>query len=135
MRLREIGVAPAAGGHVCNFFTEEECRRWSAARGFPLGDAPYSVLADGPPFSVRYFDIPADAGARVTVVRDLWDRIGRGQPETLLWVTTWGVWGSSEHMPLARRFRQSLGEERPLIDAPGCLTRLGEDDDSLSLLV
>jgi hypothetical protein len=93
------------------------------------------VLADGPPFSVRHFSIPQDAGVRVALVRDLWHRIGSGKSETLLWVTDWSVWPSSEHMPLALGFRRSLGEERPLIAAPGCLARLAEDDDALSILV
>jgi hypothetical protein len=92
-------------------------------------------LADGPPFSVRYFDIPQDPGVRVEVVRDLWQRIGSGKPETLIWVTDWSVWPSSEHMPLALGFRRGLGEERALKAAPACLARLAEDDDALSMLV
>ena len=118
-----------------HFLTKEECRTWVSGRGFPLEDRSYKVVADAPPFSVRYFDIPQDAGVRVALVRDLWDRMGRGNSETLLWVTDWSVWPSSEHMPLALGFRRSLGEERLLIEAPGCLARLAEDDEALSILV
>ena len=117
------------------FLTEQECRSWADTRRLPLGESPWSVLADAPPFSVRYFSIPQDAGARVCVVRDLWQRIGSGKAETLLWVTTWGVWPSSEHMPLALGLRRGLGESRHVKDAPGCLARLGQDDDALSVLV
>jgi hypothetical protein len=117
------------------FLTEKECRAWASARRFPLGESPYSVLADGPPFSVRYFSIPRDAGVRVAIVRDLWNRIGSGRHQTLLWPTQWSVWPSSEHVPLALGVRRGLGEERPLIEAPGCVARLGDDDNALSILV
>ena len=51
-----------------------------------VGEPPDSVLADEPPSSVRYFNIPQDAGACVVVVRGLWHRIGSGKPEILTWV-------------------------------------------------
>ena len=38
-------------------------------------------------------------------------------------------------MPLADAVRRGLGEERPLDVAPGCLVRLGEDDQALAVLV
>jgi hypothetical protein len=117
------------------FLTNEECRSWASRRQFPLGQSPKSILAERPPFSVRDFGIPQDAGARVALVRSVWDSVGRGRPETLLWVTDWSVWPSSEHMPLATALRRGLGEERSLIDAPGCMARLGEDDDAMSVLV
>ena len=73
-------------------------------------------------------------GARRSRPCDLAD-VGSGQPEALLWVTDWSVWPSSEHMPLADAVRRGLGEDRPLSDAPGCLVRLGEDDQALAVLV
>ena len=39
----------------------------------------------------------------------------------LLWVTLWGVWGSSENLPLFYRVRESYGERRQLAQAPGHL--------------
>jgi hypothetical protein len=47
----------------------------------------------------------------------------------------WSVWPSGEHLPLARRLRQSLGEHRELAEAPDCLSEVSESDDTLSLLV
>jgi hypothetical protein len=38
-------------------------------------------------------------------------------------------------MPLAEAVRRGLGEERSLQVAPGCLVRLGEDDQALAVLV
>ncbi len=117
------------------FLTEEQSRAWASDRKYPLGERPYSVLADGPPFSCQNFTIPSDAGARVAMVREIWACVASGQPEALLWVTHWSVWPSSEHMPLAEAVRRGLGEERPLHVAPGCLVRLGEDDQALAVLV
>jgi len=117
------------------FLTEDQCRSWASDRKYPLGERPYSVLADGPPFSCEHFTIPTDAGARVALARAVWADVGSRQPEALLWVTAWSVWPSSEHMPLADAVRRGLGEERPLNVAPGCLVRLGEDDQALAVLV
>ena len=117
------------------FLTEEQCRSWASDRKYPLGQRPYSVLAAGPPFACENFTIPSDAGARVALVRAIWSDVGSGQPEALLWVTDWSVWPSSEHMPLATAVRRGLGEDRPLHVAPGCLVRLGEDDQALAVLV
>ena len=117
------------------FLTQEQSRAWASDRKYPLGARPYSVLADGPPFARQTFTIPSDAGARVALVRAIWSDVGSGQPEALLWVTDWSVWPSSEHMPLADAVRRGLGEGRPLSDAPGCLVRLGEDDQALAVLV
>ena len=38
-------------------------------------------------------------------------------------------------MPLAEAVRRGRGEERALDVAPGCLVRLGEDDQALAVLV
>ena len=117
------------------FLTEEQCRSWASDRKYPLGERPYSVLADGPPFACENFTIPSDAGARVAMARAIWSDLGSGQPEALLWVTDWSVWPSSEHMPLAEAVRRGLGENRPLHSAPGCLVLRGEDDQALAVLV
>src|SRR3954469_6769378 len=39
----------------------------------------------------------------------------------LLWVTTWGVWSSSENWHLFYRLRESYGERRLLDDSPAML--------------
>ena len=117
------------------FLTEPECRTWALQRKYPLGERPYTVLADAPRFSCVSFTIPGDAGARVALARAAWYSVGSGQPETMLWVTDWSVWPSSEHMPLAASMRRGLGEERSIQEAPGCIAMLGEDDQALSVLI
>lgn len=117
------------------FLTKDQCRRWASDHKYPPGEQANSVLADGPPFLCQTFAIPSDAGARVALAREIWAGVGSGQPEALLWVTDWSVWPSSEHMPLADAMRRGFGEDRPLHVAPGCLVRLGEDEQALSVLV
>ena len=116
------------------FLTEAECRAWAGKRKFPLGEKPYSVLADEPPFSCLKFAIPEDAGRRVALARYVWGAIGSQQAEVLIWVTDWSVWPSSEHMPLADAMRRGFGEDRPVHLAPGCVARYGEDDQALAVL-
>ena len=116
------------------FLTEAECRTWAMKRNYPLGEKPYSLLADGPPFFCLNFTIPEDAGRRVALARFVWSAVGSQQAEALVWVTDWSVWPSGEHMPLADAMRRGLGEDRPLHLAPGFLVRYGEDDQALAVL-
>lgn len=44
-----------------------------------------------------------------------------GSDETLLWVTQWGIWSSSENLHLFYKLRNSYGEFRQLFNAPGHL--------------
>jgi hypothetical protein len=52
----------------------------------------------------------------------------------LLWVTDWGVWGSSENLHLYYRLRQSYGELRLLEEAPAHLFLNYEAADLVSFL-
>lgn len=112
------------------FLTADECKRWSAAHGF--GSAPSPTRSPSEPHEIM---IP---------VAPLWPRttwfarflslsaIARG--ESLLWVTLWGVWPSSENLPLFGRVRDSFAEGRPLQDAPGHLFERSELDDLASFV-
>jgi hypothetical protein len=44
------------------------------------------------------------------------------------------VWPSSQHMPLFTRFRQALGESRPLIEAPGHVVSASDSGDAVSVI-
>jgi hypothetical protein len=46
--------------------------------------------------------------------------------ECLLWITVWGIWGSSEDWPRYYAARGGHGEKRNLGTAPGHLCRTGE---------
>lgn len=118
------------------FLTRAECLAWCSAQGQPdtLNEALENVAGT---HAVHYFRIPEDAHARVVLCRELWARCGsHGASTSLLWVTEWSVWPSGEHMPLFTRWRQALGEHRPLLEVPGHLvTWPADNDDGLSVLV
>ena len=115
------------------FFTPDQCAEWLNHRGVAADDA-------GPQFSdaavsTPKFTIPVDAGHRVALARVLWECIAQNSAETLLWTTYWHAWPSGQHLPIATALRKSFGELRTMGDAPGCVTRSGESDDALSLLI
>jgi hypothetical protein len=53
---------------------------------------------------------------------------------TLLWITEWGIWPSSENLHLYYKLRQSYGEPRLLQEAPGHLFLDYETEDLASFL-
>ena len=116
------------------FLTKEQCVAWVSKEGFDLGETPnYRDLEKVGVHKIR-FATPSDAGARVALARTLWNSLG-ARSEGLVWVTEWGVWPSSEHMPLYTALRRAFGDKRPLIEAPGHLFQLGEDDNGLSFFL
>jgi hypothetical protein len=98
--------------------TREAATQWLSTHGY------HAPLESAFPFHQR-IPVPSDAGRRTSFVKHLlsWlpsDGIG------LLHVTTWGVWPSNENMDLFSRVRATLGENRPLHEAPGQIMPLSE---------
>jgi hypothetical protein len=119
--------------------TYTECAEWCSRRNFPTRHIEgYVVDPDpdiqSPPFHFVEFTPPTDSGRKVAFGRFLYSLVDPA-PELLFWLGDWAVWPSSQHMPLFSRFRQALGEGRPLIDAPGHLLTPDEADDAVSILV
>lgn len=52
----------------------------------------------------------------------------------LLWITEWGIWGSSENWHLYYKLRESSGDHRLLHEAPGHLFLDYEAEDLASFL-
>jgi len=52
----------------------------------------------------------------------------------LVWITEWGIWGSSENWHLYYKLRQSYGDLRLLHEAPGHLFLGHEAEDLTSFL-
>jgi len=52
----------------------------------------------------------------------------------LVWITEWGIWGSSENWHLYYKLRQSYGDLRLLLEAPGHLFLGHESEDLASFL-
>jgi hypothetical protein len=119
--------------------TYAECAEWCSRRSFPTRHIEGYVVdpapeIQSPPFHFVKFALPADSGRKVAFGRFLYSLVDPA-PELLFWLGDWAVWPSSQHMPLFSRFRQGLGEDRPLIDAPGHLLTPDETDDAVSILV
>jgi len=51
----------------------------------------------------------------------------------LVWITEWGIWGSSENWHLYYTLRQSYGDLRLLHEAPGHLF-LGHESEDLTVV-
>lgn len=53
---------------------------------------------------------------------------------TLLWITEWGIWSSTENWHLYYQLRHSYADHRLLVDAPGHLFLGYEAEDLTSFL-
>src|SRR5262245_11516237 len=116
------------------FLTPSEWQSWCTERHIPLRESGWIR----PDISAAHFhitDVPydTDSGRKVSIARFLFSLITPA-PETLLLVDDWGVWPSSQHMPLFTRFRQALGEERALTESPGHLVTGSETEDAISIV-
>ena len=114
--------------------TPTQWQSWCVERQVPLRDVGWirpDITAEH--FHVVELPYPPDSGAKVRLARWLFSLIA-SEPETLVLVDDWAVWPSSQHMPLFDRFRQSLGEFRPLIEAPGHLITAADADDGRSVI-
>ena len=117
------------------FLTFEECAKWCEARGYPLTSPndKFRVPDVEEQYSQIELPYPLECGKRVYVASRVIDRSLK-YGHVLLWISDWAVWPSSQHMPLFTRFRESLGEMRPLIEAPGHLLDSAEREDGVSVL-
>ena len=110
------------------FLTAAEAEAWCLSNGVQV------VRGQPQPRGNKLaFAIPEDAGARTGLARVLFPKDETG--EALIWTTEWSVWQSGEHMPLMRRLRQAMGEERALDVAPAQLVDWTSADDGKSLLI
>ncbi|MEO6846650.1 MAG: hypothetical protein ABI254_05290 [Chthoniobacterales bacterium] len=116
------------------FLTSAECQAWCLERSVPLRNVGW-IRPDIKAEHLHIVDIPykADSGAKVHMARFLLSLV-YSDAETLLWVDDWEVWPSSQHMPLFARFREALGEYRPLIEACGHLVSQTDMDDAISII-
>ena len=110
-----------------HFLTDAEARVWCADRvafahdGFPEPPSRAARYARGPVSSEVAFSRQIEAALQP-------------RESCLLWVTTWGVWRSSENLHLYYRLRQSYGDRRLLDDAPAHLFLDYETADLVSFL-
>ncbi len=79
------------------------------------------------------YSIPRDAG-RKTALSRVFAYLLLRKSSVCVYVTGWGVWGSSENLDLFYGYRRSFGENRPLIEAPVHLFERTEEDTFISIL-
>jgi hypothetical protein len=108
------------------FYTQQECEDWLRARdrlkpGILLGAHKERVRY--PPEHYRIFFVAHWIATSLTYRRP-----------TLLWITEWGIWPSSENHHLYYRLRQTYNDPRLLQEAPGHLFLEHEAEDLASFL-
>lgn len=120
------------------FLNYQECAAWCSARRFPTRQiggyivGPHPDLRS-PEFHFVDFTPPSESGRKVWFAKFLYSLVDPF-PELLLWLGDWAVWPSSQHMPLFTRIREALGEQRPLIEAPGNLAMPADAEDAISIM-
>ena len=93
--------------------SELERKEWLSKRLQPVNlndvtDYKYSVT----------YHLPEDSGKKTALARAMTHSIEDSQPG-LFWITAWGIFPSSENVALFDGYRRSLGEVRPIHEAPG----------------
>jgi hypothetical protein len=91
-------------------------------------------ITDAPGYRTLRCDFPSDSGRKAYLARGI-RHVVKAEPRLLLCVRNWDVFPSSGHLPLFVRLRESLGERRPVEEAPGHLFDAAEADDIISVLV
>lgn len=107
-------------------YTESECEAWLTGRERKNPDLIPGVQTqriEYPPESHRLFFVAHWIATEITYT----------QP-TLLFITEWGIWGSSENWHLYYKLRQTYGDSRLLDEAPGHLFLDYEAEDLATFL-
>ena len=114
------------------FLTADEATSWASGRQVVLDQEGRPAPDLATHHHVRFL-LPQTPGQITWLSRFVSDCLGPRE-EALLWVTTWGVWRSSENWHLYYRLRQSYGDPRLLHEAPGHLFLDFEAPDLISFL-
>lgn len=108
------------------FYTKEECEGWLRSRERLKPDAVPETQrqrVDYPKEPYRVFSIAHWIASSLTF-----------RMPTLVWITEWSIWASSENWHLYYRLRQSYGDLRLLHEAPGHFFLGHESEDLASFL-
>jgi len=107
-------------------YTPDECEKWLTDRQRQKPEAipeVPTVRVDFAPEPYRLLFLAHWIASELTYRRP-----------TLLWITEWGIWPSSENWHLYYRMRQTYGDSRLLHEAPGHLCLDYEVEDLASFL-
>jgi len=109
-----------------HFYNKHECETW-------LFDRQRRRLDAVPGAHVERIDYPSGPYRIFHVARWIATSLTHQRP-TLLWVTEWGIWPSSENWHLYYKLRQSYSDRRLLHEAPGHLFLEHEAEELASFL-
>ena len=108
------------------FYTKEECEDWLRGRE--------RLRLDAVPETQRErIGYPAEPHRVFSIAHWIASSLTFRMP-TLVWITEWSIWASSENSHLYYRLRQSYGDLRLLHEAPGHFFLGHESEDLASLL-
>jgi hypothetical protein len=93
------------------FYTQQECESWLAAANRHKPDK-----ASG--LSSLRIEYPREPHRMFYYARWIAESLTYKRP-TLLWITEWGIWGSSENWHLYSKLREVCGDTRLLHESPG----------------
>jgi hypothetical protein len=79
------------------------------------------------------YSIPRDSGAKTALSR-VFAYLLLKKSTVCIYVSGWGVWGSSENLDLFYGYRRSFGEKRTLMETPVHLFEQSEEDSFVSIL-
>jgi hypothetical protein len=108
------------------FYTKEGCEAW-------LRDRERSKPDLVPGTQVERIVSPKESHRVFGVSRWIANSLTYRMP-TLIWITEWSIWASSENWHLYYRLRESYGDLRLLHEAPGHLFLGHESEDLASFL-
>jgi hypothetical protein len=102
--------------------SRQECLEWLKTKF--ARDFTWESVKAVYPHHVSYL-LPRDTGKKTSIARVLTGCVDATEPG-LFWITGWSVFPTCQNMSLFDRYRQSLGESRPIHAAPGHV--FGESD-------
>ncbi len=108
------------------FYTEDECGAWLLGRQRKRPDLM-------PGLHVERVAYPAEAYRFFAMSHRIASRLTQRMP-SLLWITEWSIWPSSENWHLYYKLRQSYGDRSLLHETPGHLFLGHESEDLASFL-
>jgi hypothetical protein len=107
-------------------YTKEECEEWLRDRKRTKPDDDHENV-------VERFPYPKEPHRIWVIAHWIATHLTYRMP-TLLWLTEWGIWSSSENWYLYYKLRQTHGDLRLLHEAPGHLFLEHESEDLASFL-
>ena len=108
------------------FYTKDECEEWLRGRDRVRPDQTAGIAVERigyPPEPNKFFYFAHWIATSLTY-----------RMPTLLWITEWSIWPSSENWHLYYRLRQSYGDRTLLHETPGHLFLEHEAEDLASFL-